>query len=104
MHPAPLAFGSRRLLAALVLTSFAAAHCASPSASEEETNEAVAPEALLTEPSLAFGTWRSTACETVDAAKRFLEARRDLPTHLRRGLVERVAETERALLVRATTR
>lgn len=68
MHPAPLAFGSRRLLAALVLTSFAAAHCASPSASEEETNEAVAPEALLTEPSLAFGTWRSTACETVDAA------------------------------------
>ncbi len=41
---------------------------------------------------------------TVDSAKRFLESRRDLPTHLRRGLVERVAETERALLVRATTR
>jgi aminopeptidase N len=41
---------------------------------------------------------------TIDEAKRFLEARKDLPTHLRRGLVERVAEAERALLVRATVR
>ena len=41
---------------------------------------------------------------TVDAAKSFLDSRRDLPQHLRRGIVERVAETERALLVRAASR
>ena len=40
---------------------------------------------------------------TVDAANSFLASRKDLPQHLRRGLVERVAETERAILVRATT-
>ena len=39
---------------------------------------------------------------TVETANSFLASRRDLPEHLRRAVVERVAETERALLVRAT--
>jgi aminopeptidase N len=39
---------------------------------------------------------------TVERTRSFLAARRDLPAHLRRGLVERQAELERTLKVRAT--
>ena len=39
---------------------------------------------------------------TVERTKSFLATRGDLPVHLRRGLVERQAEMERALRVRAT--
>ncbi|MCC7136795.1 MAG: aminopeptidase N [Planctomycetes bacterium] len=39
---------------------------------------------------------------TVEKSKAFLATRGDLPAHLRRGLIERTAEVERALKVRAT--
>ena len=39
---------------------------------------------------------------TVTAAKSLLERRKDLPAHVRRALIERTAEVERALAVRAT--
>ena len=39
---------------------------------------------------------------TVTAAKSLLEQRKDLPAHVRRALIERTAEVERALAVRAT--
>lgn len=56
---------TRGVRAALAVTALAATHCSAPAASDDSGTEAT-PEALLEEPSLAFGTWRSPACEPVD--------------------------------------
>ena len=42
--------------------------------------------------------------KTLDAAQGFLDGQKDLPAHLRRALVERTSELDRALKVRATVR
>lgn len=69
MNLPPRSPGRRRLLLTLAALSVAAVHCApSSSPDDEESGEAVAPEALLKEPSFSFGTWRSVECEAVDAA------------------------------------
>jgi len=42
--------------------------------------------------------------KTLDVAQGFLDGQKDLPAHLRRALVERTSELDRALKVRATVR